>query len=322
MTDQPTTWAGVDVAKATLDLALHDHRSTHPNDEHGWEAIAHAAAAAQATVVLEATGQYELSLAAHLATRGVPFAIVNPRQVRDYARACGAYAKTDRLDAALLARYGHACTPARTTLPDADQQALQAWLARRTQLVEMRTMERQRLAQARLPALRDRVADHLDWLARELAELDDDIQTRLREHPRWRAALTLLLSVPGVGWLTAGRLLARLPELGTTSTARLAALAGLAPFADDSGRHRGARHIRGGRADVRTALYMAALTATRTGGRPNPLRAYHHALRARGKAPKVALVATMRKLLTILNAILHQQKPWRDLTDPAPPLTP
>lgn len=321
MTDQHTTWAGVDVAKATLDLALHDHRSTHPNDEQGWEAIAQAVAAAHATVVLEATGQYELGLAAHLATRGVRFAIVNPRQVRDFARACGAYAKTDRLDAALLQRYGAACTPPATTLPDADQQALQAWLARRTQLVEMRTMERQRLQQARVAALRERIGDHLEWLAREIAALDDDIQTRLREHPRWRTAFTLLLTVPGVGWLTAGRLLARLPELGHTSTARLAALAGLAPFADDSGRHRGARHIRGGRADVRTALYMAALTATRAGRRPNPLRTYHHALRARGKAPKVALVATMRKLLTILNAILHQQKPWRDLAAPPLPLT-
>jgi transposase len=236
---------------------------------------------------------------------------VNPRQVRDYARACGAYAKTDRLDAALLARYGYACTPALTTLPDADQQALQAWLARRTQVVEMRTMERQRLAQARVPALQARIAAHLQWLVSEIADLDRDIHTRLREHPRWRTAVALLLSVPGVGWLTAGRLLARLPELGTASTARLAALAGLAPFADDSGRHRGARHIRGGRSDVRAALYMAALVATRTRGRANPLRDYHHALRARGKAPKVALVATMRKLLTILNAILHQQQPWR-----------
>jgi transposase len=317
MTHQLTIWAGVDVAKATLDLALHDHRSTHPNTDAGWEAIALAAATAGATVVLEATGQYELGLAAHLAARHVPFAIVNPRQVRDYARACGALAKTDRLDAALLARYGHACTPALTTLPDADQQALHAWLARRTQLVEMRTMERQRLAHAHVPALHARITAHLQWLASELADLDADIHTRLREHPRWRAAFTLLLSVPGVGWLTAGRLLARLPELGTTSTARLAALVGLAPFADDSGRHRGARHIRGGRADVRTALYMAALAATRTRGRPNALRVYHHALRARGKAPKVALVATMRKLLTIVNAILHQQKPWRDLTDEA-----
>lgn len=312
MTHPPSTWAGVDVAKATLDLALHTHRSTHPNTEVGWEAIAHAATEAHATVVLEATGQYELGVAAHLTARGVPFAIVNPRQVRDYARACGVYAKTDRLDAAVLMRYGHACMPALTTLPDSDQQALQAWLTRRTQLVEMRTMERNRLAHARLPALHDRITEHLLWLARELADLDHDIQTRLREHPRWREALALLLTVPGIGWLTAGRLLARLPELGTTSTAHVAALAGLAPFADDSGRCRGARHIRGGRADVRTALYMAALSATRTGGRPNVLRAYHHALRARGKAPKVALVATMRKLLAIVNAMLHQRAPWRD----------
>lgn len=311
MSTSAPAWAGVDVAKATLDLALGDQHTTHPNTEEGWAAIAQAVQAAPATVVLEATGQYELGLAAHLAALHVPFAIVNPRQVRDYARACGLEAKTDRLDAALLVRYAHACAPPRTVLPDEDQQALQAWLARRTQLVEMRTMERQRLIQARLQALRERIADHLQWLAREIADLDRDIHTRLREHPRWKAAFALLISVPGVGWLTAGRLLVRLPELGTTSTARLAALVGLAPYARDSGRHRGARHIRGGRADVRTALYMAALAATRTTRHANPLRDYHHALRARGKAPKVALVATMRKLLTILNAVLHQQRPWR-----------
>jgi transposase len=311
MSSHSTVWAGVDVAKATLDLALPTHQATHPNTEEGWDAIATATAAAGATVVLEATGQYELGLAAYLAARDVPFAIVNPRQVRDYARACGLEAKTDRLDAALLVRYGAACTPARTVLPDAEQQALQVWLARRTQLVDMRTMERQRLTQARLQALRERIATHLQWLATEIAALDHDIHTRLRNDPRWTTAFTLLTSVPGIGWLTAGRLLARLPELGRTSTPRLAALVGLAPFARDSGRYRGPRHIRGGRADVRAALYMAALSATRQRGPDNVLRAYHQRLRARGKAPKVALVATMRKLLTILNAILHQQKAWR-----------
>lgn len=307
------SWAGVDVAKATLDLALADHCTTHPNDETGWAAIAAAVRQADAIVVLEATGQYELALAAALEAQGLPFAIVNPRQVRAYAVACGVLAKTDRLDATVLARFGAACTPALTQLPDPDRQAIQAWLGRRTQLVEMRTMERQRLQHARLAALRTRIEAHLTWLTTELAEADRDLQTRLRTHPVWKAALALLVSAPGVGWLTAGRLLARLPELGHLPTPRLAALVGVAPFPQDSGRRRGLRRIRGGRADVRVALYMATLTATRAASRPNTLQAYYRALRARGKAPKVALIATMRKLLTILNAILHQQRPWRPL---------
>lgn len=307
---ETTVWAGVDVAKATLDLAVSDHVTTHANDEHGWTEIVTAVRQRGACVVLEATGQYELGLAAALEAHGVPFAIVNPRQVRAYAQACGVLAKTDRIDATVLARFGLACTPARTVLPDEERHAIQVWLARRTQLVEMRTMERQRLQQARLAALRTRIQAHLTWLATELRALDRDLHTRLREHPSWRTAFALLVSVPGVGWLTAGRLLARLPELGTTPTPRLAALVGVAPFPQDSGRRRGLRRIRAGRADVRSALYMAALAATRATSRPNVLQTYHRTLRARGKAPKVALVATMRKLLTILNAILHQQRPW------------
>ena len=306
-----STWAGLDVAKDTLDLAVAGQSSTHPNDETGWEAIRQAVRPSGATVILEATGQYELGVAAYLAAHHVTFAIVNPRRVRDFARAAGLEAKTDPLDAALLQRYGAAMAPAPTVLPDAEQQAIQAWLARRTQLVEMRTMERQRLARARLTDLQARLAAHLAWLAAEITDLDRDLHARLRAHPRWQTALTLLVSVPGIGWLTAGRLLARLPELGTLPTPQLAALVGLAPFARDSGHLRGTRHIRRGRADVRAALYMAALSATRRRSTPNVLQAYHHALRARGKAPKVALVATMRKLLTILNAILHQQQPWR-----------
>ena len=312
------TWVGVDVAKATLEVALGEQVTTHPNTEEGWAAIVDAVAPHAAVVVLEATGQYELGLAAHLAAHGVGFAIVNPRKVRDFARAAGIEAKTDHLDATVLQRYGALFEPARTTLPDADHQALQAWLARRAQLVEMRTMERQRLAQARVPALQARIEAHLTWIAGELADLDRDVHQRLRTSPRWKDAFLLLVSVPGVGWLTAGRLLTRLPELGATSTARLAALVGIAPFAHDSGRHRGLRRIRRGRADVRTALYMAALSATRTRGPANPLRDYHQALRRRGKPPKVALVATMRKLLTILNAIVHQQQPWRLAPDAAP----
>jgi len=311
-------WAGVDVGKATLDLAVADQRGTYPNDEHGWDAIVRIVQPVGATVILEASGAYELAFAAYLEAQGVPFAIVNPRRVRDFARASGLEAKTDRLDAPLLQRFGATFAPARTVLPDADQEAIRAWLARRTQLVEMRAMERQRAARARLGDLRTHIASHITWLTAEIARLDQDLSTRLREHPRWQAALALLVSVPGIGWLTAGRLLARLPELGRVPTPQLAALVGLAPFACDSGQHRGARHIRRGRADVRAALYMAALSATRRRGPTNVLRTYHEALRARGKAPKVALVATMRKLLTILNAMLHQQHAWRSVPVIAP----
>jgi transposase len=312
MSDQ--LWAGIDVAKATLDLAVGDHRGTYPNDEQGWAAIVQVVQPGGATVILEATGAYELGLAAYLEGHDVPFAIVNPRRVRDFARASGLEAKTDRLDASLLQRFGAAFAPARTVLPNADQEAIRAWLARRTQLVEMRTMERQRLARARPSDLQSHIQRHVTWLTAEITHLDQDVHTRLRAHPRWQTALALLVSVPGIGWLTAGRLLARLPELGATPTPQLAALVGLAPFAADSGQHRGGRHIRRGRGDVRAALYMAALSATRRRGKPNVLRAYHEALRARGKAPKVALVATMRKLLTIINAMLHQQQEWRAVT--------
>jgi transposase len=231
--------------------------------------------------------------------------------VRDFARAVGQLAKTDALDAALLARFGEAVRPPPRPLPDAAQQELAALLARRRQVVVMLTAERQRLAAAGA-AVRRRVQAHVDWLARELAALDDDLGQTLRASPAWRAKEDLLRSVPGVGPVVALTLLAELPELGHLDRKRLAALVGVAPLNADSGTRRGKRLVWGGRGRVRAALYMAALTASRY----NPvLRAFYQRLLRAGKAKKVALTACMHKLLRILNAIVHAASPW---ANPAP----
>jgi transposase len=258
-------------------------------------------------VVLEAPGGLERLAAAELAAAGVPVAVVNPRQVRDFAKAVGQLAKTDALAAQLLARFAEAVRPTPRPLPDAGTQALAALLARRRQVVAMLTAERQRLATAGVP-VRPRIQTHVGWLERELGALDDDLGQTLRASPVWRAKEDLLRSVPGVGPVVARTLLAALPELGALDRKRIAALVGLAPVACDSGTLRGKRLVWGGRGRVRTALYMAALTGTRY----NPvLRAFYRRLLRAGKAKKVALTACMHKLLLILNAIVHSATPWR-----------
>jgi transposase len=305
---------GIDVAKARLDVAVRPSGDPWqaPNDEAGVAALAaRLVALAPALVVLEATGGLERLAAAELAAAGLPVAVVNPRQVRDFARAVGQLAKTDALDAALLARFGEAVRPAPRPLPDAAQQELAALLARRRQVVAMRTAERQRLGPAR-PAGRERLRAHVRWLERELAALDDDLGGALRASPVWRAKEDLLRSVPGVGPVVALTLLAELPELGALDRKRIAALVGVAPGARDSGARRGQRLVWGGRGRVRAALYRAALTATRH----NPaLRAFYRRLLRAGKAKKVALTACRHKLLLILNAIVQTGTPWRP---PAP----
>lgn len=301
---------GIDVAKARLDVAVRPSgEQWHvANDEAGVAALAERLAAFGPTlVILEATGGLERLAAAALAAAGLPVAVVNPRQVRDFAKAVGQLAKTDRLDAQLLARFGADVRPSPRPLPDAAQQDLAALLARRRQLVGMLTAERQRLGTAR-PAVRARVQAHVRWLERELAAVDDDLGRALRASPVWREQEDLLRSVPGVGPVVALTLLAELPELGTLDRKRIAALVGLAPVACDSGTLRGKRLVWGGRGRVRAALYMAALTATRH----NPvLRAFYGRLLAAGKAKKVALTAAMHKLLLILNAIVHTRTPWQ-----------
>jgi transposase len=300
---------GIDVAKARLDVAVRPtgERWQAPNDEGGLAALVERLVPLAPTlVVLEATGGLERLAAAAVAEAGLPVAVVNPRQVRDFARAVGQLAKTDALDAALLARFGEAVRPPPRPLPDAAQQALAALLARRRQVVAMLTAERQRLGAAR-PPVRARVQAHVHWLEREVAALDDDLGRTLRASPVWRAQEDLLRSVPGIGPVVALTLLAELPDLAALDRKRIAALAGLAPVACDSGTLRGKRLVWGGRGRVRAALYMAALVATRH----NPvIRAFYQRLLRAGKAKKVALTACMRKLLTILNAILHARAPW------------
>lgn len=259
-------------------------------------------------VVLEATGGLQLRAAAELIAAGMPVAIVNPRQVRDFARAIGRLAKTDRLDAEVIARFAVATRPEPRPLPDAAQQELINLVTRRRQLVEMRITEKLRRATL-AAALIPRLDAHLAWLTDAIEEIDRTIDTTVRGSDVWRNAAALLTSVPGIGSGTAATLLALLPELGHSPPGKIAALVGVAPLNQDSGAMRGQRRIRGGRAVVRTALYMATLSAIRCN---SALRDFHAKLRASGKPAKVAITACMHKMLRILNAIAKSQTPWRE----------
>jgi len=260
-----------------------------------------------ALVVLEATGGREVALAAALATAGLAVAVVNPRQVRNFARAIGQLAKADALDAAVLARFAEVVRPTPRPLPDAQTRELSAVLTRRRQLIAMLTAERQRLGTAR-PAMRTRIQTHIAWLEQEVADLDGALRDAIRASAIWREQENLLRGVPGIGPTTALTLLAEVPELGRLGRKAIAALVGVAPLNCESGTLRGRRVVWGGRARVRTALYMAALVATRH----NPvIRAFYERLCAVGKPKKLALTACMHKLLLILNAMLRDRTPWR-----------
>jgi transposase len=259
-------------------------------------------------VVLEATGGLETPVASALAAAGLPVAVVNPRQVREFARGSGQRAKTDRLDARVLARFGEHVRPPCRPLPDAATQELARLVTRRRQLVEMLTAERNRRQGPAAP-LADSLDEHIAWLQARISDLDRTLATLLRESPVWQADAALLQSVPGVGPVLTATLLAELPELGRLDRKRIAALVGVAPFTRESGRWRGRAMIGGGRAAVRATLYMAALVATRH----NPvLRTFYQRLVAAGKAKKLALTAVMRKLLVILNAIRRDQARWQE----------
>jgi transposase len=251
-------------------------------------------------IVLEATGGLERAATAALATAGLPVVVVNPRQARDFARATGPLAKTDALDARALAHCADVLRPTPRPLPDAQTQELRALLGRRQQLMGMRTAEQNRLAQD--------IEAHITWLNDRLATLDDDLETRLRASPLWRENDDLLQSAPGIGPVCARTLLLELPELGTLTRQQIAALVGVAPLNCDSGTLRGRRMIWGGRAHVRTVLYMGTLVATRYNPR---IKAFYERLLAAGKVKKVALTACMRKFLTILNAMLKHRTPWQ-----------
>lgn len=308
---------GIDIAKQTLEVCQWPAGigQEFAHDDAGIERVVELVRTiAPQRVVLEATGGWEKRLGAALASAGLPVVVINPRQVRDFARSLGVRAKTDRLDAQVLARLGATLQPRVWTLPDEVTQALQELVARRRQVVEMLVAEKNRRQQA-VAAIAARIASHIHWLTSELKRLDDELDRTLEQSPPWQHRHEVLCSVPGVGPGTSHVLLSELPELGQLSRRAIAALAGVAPFNRDSGRLRGQRHISGGRASVRRALYMATFNAIRR----NPvLQAYFQHLRGVGKPRRVAMVACMRKLLTILNALLKHSTPWRD---PAPCLS-
>ena len=263
---------------------------------------------APALIVLEATGGFELTVAAALAGAALPLAVVNPRQIRDFARATGRLAKTDALDAQVIALFAERIRPEPRPIASADRQILAELIARRRQVVEMIGMETNRLHQARNPRVQRMLRATLKTLKAQLAELDRDIDDTIKRSPAWRAADDLLTSVPGVGDVTSHTLIADLPELGQLDRRRIAALVGVAPINRDSGQMRGRRTIAGGRIDVRNVLFMATLTATRW----NPVISRHYqALVDRGRPKKVALVACMRRLLGILNAIIRTKTSWQ-----------
>ena len=303
-------FVGVDISKARLDVAVRPSGDTVtvPYDEVGIASLVVRMQTWQpAAVVLEATGDLESTVVSALVAAGLPVHVVTPRQVRDFARATGQLAKTDALDAQLLAQFGEVLRPAPRPLPDEATQALSAVLTRRRQLLEMLTAEKNRLSHPR-PLLRKRLEAHIEWLTRELRRVDTELDTALRHSPVWREQDDLLQSIPGVGPGLSRTMLAEWPELGTMSSKQLAALVGVAPHNRDSGTLRGKRTIWGGRAVVRTALYMATLVATKW----NPvIKAVYHQFLARGKAKKVALVACMHKLLIIVNAMVQYRTPWR-----------
>jgi transposase len=304
-------FVGLDVAKAQLDVHGRPTGETVavPHDEAGLTALVdRVRALAPALITLEATGGYEATVAATLASAGLPVAVVNPRQIRDFARATGLLAKTDTLDARVIAHFAEAVRPAVRPLPTEQAQRLGELVARRRQLVEMLGAETHRRRLTRDRGLQRRIDTHIAWLERALRDLETDLHETIRATPAWRATENLLTSVPGVGPSTALTLIAELPELGRLDRRQIAALVGLAPFNRDSGTFRGRRRIRGGRASIRRVLYMATLTATRF----NPVIAnFSHRLRTTGHPGKVALTAAMRKLLTILNAILRDHRPWQ-----------
>jgi transposase len=301
-------WSGIDVAKAWLDVATSDEPVWRvANDVAGIATlVAQLTAQRPRLIVLEATGGYETAVTAALVAAGLAVAVVNPRQVRDFAKATGQLAKSDALDARVLALFAARVQPTPRPLPDAVAAELAALLARRRQVLEMRTAEQHRRPTL-APRLRPALDAHVVWLSQQLAELDGELDRTLRDSPVWRAKEDLLRSIPGIGPVVARTLLGELPELGCLDRGEVAALAGVAPLNQDSGRRRGKRRTWGGRAPVRAALYMAAVTATRC----NPtIRALYTRLRAAGKPAKVALVACMRKLLIIANAILRDATPW------------
>ena len=303
-------YAGIDVSKSTLDVALSNKAEikSFPNQESGIKQIISYLKKQELTLtVMEATGGLEKLLAASLVEASIPVVVVNPRQVRDFAKAKGKLAKTDNIDARILVEFGSDIHPDIRPLSDKQADEIKAILVRRQQIMDMITMENNRLWPADSRVIPS-IQDHLNWLKRELKDLDNDLNDKIQKSHIWREKDNLLQSVPGVGPVLSITLLGALPELGSLNRKQIAALVGVAPFNRDSGKYRGKRTTKGGRTRVRPALYMATLVATRC----NPvIKAQYKHLIEVGKVKKVALVACMRKLLTILNAMVRDNRSWQ-----------
>lgn len=306
-------FVGIDVSKSTLDVAasLQKEIRSFSNDDSGVRQItAYLKRVSPKIVVMEATGGLEVLLSGALDEAGLPVVVVNPRYVRDFARAKGRLAKTDAIDARVMADFAEAVRPEPRPMSDAQSKEIKAIMARRRQIVQMMTAEKNRLNTAS-KSVKPRIKAHISWLAQELAEVNKELNRLVRQSPIWREKDELLRSTPGVGPVLSITLMAGLPELGDLNRKQIAALVGVAPLNRDSGKMRGKRNIWGGRSNVRTALYMPTLAAIRH----NPvIKAFYLRLRAAGKEKKVAITACMRKLLTILNAMIKHNTPWQCLT--------
>lgn len=307
--DEYLGFVGFDISKASIDahsLPDGESRRFENSDEGIEQCLKWVQAKQRCLCVAEASGGFETALAARLAASGVAVAVVNAKHVRDFAKAFGILAKTDRIDARVLALFAEKRRPPVRPLPDETQRQLIEMVDRRAQLVAMRAQEQTRLSFSK-GAARESLKEHIAWLTAAIGDLDRELTVTVRKSALWQVKSKLLASVPGVGKVTLWMLLARLPELGHLDRAAIAALVGLAPFADDSGQFRGRRRIWGGRADVRSVLYMAVISAIRC----NPIiSAFYERLVAAGKAKKLAITACMRKLLTILNCMMRTQTPW------------
>lgn len=310
MAGEAGIFVGIDISKAWLDVAVHEQETgwrVGNNDQGIAKLVKELRGLAPELVLVEATGGFEMLLVAELANSGLPVVVTNPRRVRAFARSTGRLAKTDKLDAKLLAHFAAAVRPPVRVLPSEEEEQLTGLLTRRRQMVDMLTVEKNRLHTVR-PALRSDIEEHIAWLREKLSKLDEEIDHFVQATPIWVEKDAILRSVPGVGRVTSSTLLAMLPELGKLNRQQIAALVGVAPVNKDSGRKQGKRRVYGGRADVRSVLYMAALAAKKY----NPvIKKFYERLIKQGKEKKVALTACMRKLIVVLNAMLRSNQPWR-----------
>jgi transposase len=309
-----SVYIGIDVSGSTLDVAIHDtteHFSVDNETAAIDQLVQRLITLGPTLIVMEATGKLELAVLKALCQAGLPAVAVNPRQVRNFAKATGKHAKTDRIDAFVIAHFGAVIQPVVRPLNDVQTEQLQALLLRRAQLIDMLVAEKARLERAHAAA-KESLNDHIKWLKQQLTVADNDIDSFMRSSPAWRQKEDLLRSVPGIGPGAAATLIAFMPQLGSLNRREIAALTGVAPFNCDSGKHHGKRRIQGGRAIVRRALYMACIPALRF----NPvIRAFYDRLRKAGKPFKVAITACIRKLIVTLNAMVHNSTPWRPSAD-------